>query len=81
MGFILLTSNTGEIRKVNIYRRFVKDFEATLEFWLHTQSIAPSHLFKRRDSLGRVFYQVCSPFIHRVGTAPDSVLEFQGDVI
>ncbi|GAJ41664.1 hypothetical protein GCA01S_084_00070 [Parageobacillus caldoxylosilyticus NBRC 107762] len=72
-GFILLTSNTGE---VDIYRRFVKDFEATLEFWLDTQSIAPSHLFNRRDSLGGVFYQVCSPFIHRAGVDPDSVLDF-----
>jgi hypothetical protein len=80
-GYILLSTNQGKIRRINIYRRFVKDFESTLAFWLDTQSIAPSHLFKRRDSLGAVYYQVCSPFIQRVGMFPETKLVFLNDVI
>jgi hypothetical protein len=80
-GFIYLVSNTGAIRRVNIYRRFVKDFESTLEFWLDTQSIAPSHLFRRLDSIGGVYYQIVAPFIQRVGMIPDTLLAFQNDVI
>lgn len=80
-GFILGTTNDGRIRRINIYRRSTKDFEATLEFWIDTQAIATPHLLKRRDSLGGVFYLICSPFIHRVGLKPDSVLEFKDNVI
>ncbi|WP_170885604.1 hypothetical protein [Bacillus alkalicellulosilyticus] len=76
-----MITNSGEIRRVNIYRRFVKDFDSTLGFWLDAQSIAPSHLFRRLDSNGGVFYQVVAPFIHRVGMLPEKLLQFQNDVI
>lgn len=80
-GFILLSSNDGRIRKVKIYRRFVKHFQKTMAFWLDTQAIAPSHFFKRRDSIGKIFYLVASPFILRVGMEPEKVLKFEGDLI
>lgn len=80
-GSIHLTTNTGEIRKVNIYRRNVNHFETTLDFLVDTQNIAPSHLYKRRDSMGGVFYLICSPFIHRVGMNPTETLKFEKNII
>jgi hypothetical protein len=66
-GSILLSTNNGGIRRINIYRRSIGDFQTTLEFWIDTQLISPSHLFKRRDSRGSIFYLVASPFIIRIG--------------
>lgn len=80
-GEIYARTYFGSIRKIKVYRRFVKDFTAKLTLWIDSQIIAPSHLYKMVDSVGVVYYQICSPFIQRIGAYPNSQLTFLYDKI
>lgn len=80
-GNILLRTNSGINRRVNIYRRTTKKFGSKLELYVDARCIAPSHIFKYRDTKEFVYYYICSPFILRLGANIESVFKLEENII
>lgn len=80
-GSIHLMDNYRRIRRINIYRRNVKGLGANLKLQINAEVIAPSPLYKRRGSNGRVFYLIVVPFNLRVGSLPNEYIKFENNKI
>jgi hypothetical protein len=63
-----------------VYRASTKDRTATLEYLVDSSCLAPQHTW-RHDSPQGVWYEVCSPFTHRVGLIPSQKLPITGPEI
>lgn len=66
---------------MEVYREDVANRSATLEFWVPVEFIAPHHVIKHMPPNDIVYYEVCTPFIHRVQVEKGERLDFSGDRI
>jgi hypothetical protein len=67
---------TGFVLPLHVYRESTKNRTATLAFMVDSTSLASQHLLRHESSNGAVFYEVCKPFIHRVGLPVHHNLRF-----
>jgi hypothetical protein len=55
------------ILELKVYRESTKNRKATIEFLVDSSLLAPKHLWKHYPNDNAVFYEVCMPFIFRIG--------------
>lgn len=66
----------NDILCLKIYRESTLNRTAALSFHVDAEHLAPQHILKHAPEGQPVYYQVCCPFIYRVGLEPDRVLAF-----
>lgn len=69
-----------EILPLKVYRGSTADRTATLTFDIDSACLAPQHLLFHTGDLPR-WYEVSSPFTHRIGVVPGHTLKFSSQVI
>ncbi len=63
---------------MEVYREQVINRCATLEFWVPVEFIAPHHVIKHTPPNNIVYYEISTPFIHRVQIEKGASLKFSG---
>jgi hypothetical protein len=71
----------GFILPLRVYRESTKNRTATLSFMVDTTALATQHVLRHESSTMTVFYEVCSPFIQRLGLPIGGALRFIGSDI
>lgn len=71
-----------QVVPIKVYRENTENRTATLMQLIDTTIILNNHIWMHtHDIRGTVYYEICSPFIYRVGLNPDSLLPFNGEQI
>lgn len=82
---ILAPSYNEKIRngvlELAVYREDTNNRKAAIEFLVDSSLLAPKHLWKHYPNDKVVFYEVCMPFIFRIGASPGKTLSFKNNVI
>lgn len=76
-----LSRNTSEnirngVLQLEVYRESTKNRKATIKFLVDSTILSPKHLWKHFPLNQPVFYEVCMPFIFRIGGEVDKLLNF-----
>lgn len=66
----------NDILKLEIYRQSTYDRSATLKFSVDASTLAPSHVIQHFPNGEAVYYEICNPYIYRIGVLPNEVLYF-----
>lgn len=69
------------ILEIEVYRENTNNRKATIKFLVDSTIISPKHLWKHFPKNQAVFYEVCMPFIFRIGGEPDKLLTFKNSQI
>jgi len=59
-----------------VYRASTADRTATLAFDVDTTLLAPQHILRHEPSNDFVWYEIATPFVHRIGITAGSTLKF-----
>ena len=71
-----------EVVEITVYRESTENRTATLQQLIDTTIIPNNHIWMHtHDTNGTIYYELCSPFIYRIGLQPDTILPFQGKQI
>ena len=71
----------GNLLALDVYRESTTNRTATLPLWVDVAALAPQHVWRHAVPGTPVFYEIASPFIHRVGMPAGQQLHFEGDHI
>ena len=66
----------SDILELEIYRQSTYDRRSSLEFLVDASILAPNFLLIHSPRENAVYYEVCNPFIYRVGVLPKEALYF-----
>jgi len=78
----LVVDVTKEIVPINVYRDNANNRTATLKQLIDTTIILNNHIWMHtHDDNGTIYYELCSPFIYRVGLEPKTTLPFVNETI
>lgn len=66
----------GLILILPVYRASTADRTATLAFDIDTTLLAPQHVLRHEPPNDFVWYEIATPFVHRIRIKPDSTLKF-----
>ncbi len=69
------------ILNIKVYRESTYNRNATLKFLISTTILSPKHLWKHLPKDGFAFYEICMPFIFRVGVKPNCSIDIDKLVI
>lgn len=69
----LRTDHSNRILTLDITQKDASKLQCQLSYHIEASAIAPNHLFRHTDDRGFVWYQICSPFIYRIGVTPPGV--------
>jgi hypothetical protein len=70
------TKYRAELLTLPVYASSPEKREATIAVTVDAVALAPQHLYRHEPPATAVYYEICTPFIHRVGTKPGAVIEF-----
>lgn len=71
----------GSILEIQVYRESTKNRTSTLCFSVDATILSPKHLWKHLPENQFAFYEVCMPFIYRIGAKPNTFLSFSNLII
>jgi hypothetical protein len=78
----LVLDITNEIIPINVYRENTSNRTATLKQLIDATIIPNNHIWRHiHDHNGTIYYEICSPFIYRIGLQPGTTLPFQDERI
>lgn len=78
----LMLDITNKIIKIKVYRENTVNRTGTLKQLIDTTLLMNNHIWMHtHDQLDYVYYEICSPFIYRVGLQPETVLLFEEETI
>ena len=69
------------ILNLKIYRESTYNRTATIEFLINATLLSPKHLWKHLPKDEFVFYEICMPFIYRIGMKPNSTINLDSIII
>ncbi|GET25993.1 hypothetical protein [Prolixibacter sp. NT017] len=69
------------VLELKVYRENTLNRKASIKFLVDSSVIAPKHLWKHAPNNQPVFYEICMPFIYRIGGESELTLGFKKDVI
>lgn len=69
------------ILELKVYRESTKNRKATLGFFVDCSIIAPKHLWKHYPTSQVVYYEICMPFIYRIGGLAGESFSFKNSTI
>lgn len=72
------TTYKDSIFTAEVYRSTTTDRNKHLSFYVPVDAIDIKHLYAHEQG-GRVFYEVCFPYIHRIKMSPNTALHFDSD--
>lgn len=64
------TDHTNRVLTLYITKKDIRKLRCQLAYQIEASAIAPNHLYRHTNHLGAVWYQICSPFIYRIGVQP-----------
>ncbi len=64
----------NDILRLEVYREDTSNRTATIELFVNSEDLASQHLLFHQPHLAAHFYEICKPFIYRVGLDPGHVL-------
>lgn len=71
-----------EVLPIKVYRDNTTNRSATLRQLIDTTLILNNHIWMHtHDTNGTIYYEICNPFIYRVGLEPGTLLPFAGEQI
>ncbi|WP_434300239.1 hypothetical protein [Corallococcus exiguus] len=71
----------NQILTLEVYRQSTQERQFTLPLAVEAAAVSPAHLFFHKPATGIPFYEVCHPFIFRVGVQAGERIPFaQGEV-
>lgn len=78
----LLVDVSLEVVPITVYRENTENRTAILKQLIDSSIILNNHIWMHtHDSSATTYYEICSPFIYRVGLEPNSQLPFVGEQI
>jgi hypothetical protein len=78
----LMVDVSGEVVPITVYREDTANRTATLIQLIDSSIVLNNHIWMHtHDTNGSVYYEICSPFIYRVGIEPNTLLPFSGPQI
>jgi hypothetical protein len=78
----LVIDVSQEIIPINVYRDNTSNRTATLKQLIDTTIILNNHIWMHtHDDNGSTYYELCSPFVYRVGLEPNTTLPFTEETI
>lgn len=69
------------ILNLKVYRESTYNRTATIEFLINATLLSPKHLWKHLPKDEFVFYEICMPFIYRIGMKPNSTINLDSMII
>lgn len=69
------------ILNLKVYRESTYNRTATIDFWINATLLSPKHLWKHLPKDQFVFYEICMPFIYRIGVTPNSEIQLNDNMI
>jgi hypothetical protein len=75
------TRFAGQILGLKVYRESTSGRTDSLEFIIDVTSLAPQHLWRHAPANDHVWYEVCNPFVQRIGLVPGNKLPIKGHQI
>lgn len=66
-----------KILKLVVYRENTLSRTGTLSFFVDSTKLASQHIWKHIPTDGPVYYQICNPFIYRIGLHPNGHINFE----
>lgn len=69
------------ILEIEVYRENTMNRKSTIELLVDSTIIAPKHLWKHFPKNQAVFYEVCMPFIYRIGGKKGEMLTFSNSIL
>lgn len=74
-----LDQNIAEIADeiVEVYRESTTNRTETIRCWAKADQLAPQHVYRHNPEFGPIYYEVVSPFIHRVVVEPGTTVAIQ----
>lgn len=70
-----------KILNIKVYRESTYNRSATLEFFINATILAPKHLWKHLPKDNFAFYEICMPFIYRIGMQPFCPVKLDSPII
>lgn len=70
-----------DILELEVYRESTFSRTETIRLSINSVLLASQHILKHSPSIGGVYYQICNPFIYRVGLLPGRTLRFINDEV
>lgn len=67
-----------KLLELKVYRESTTGRTDSLAFNIDVTALAPQHLLRHAPKNDQVWYEVCAPFVQRVGLQPGSTLRFTG---
>lgn len=67
---------SDSILELPVYRESTTNRTATIELLVDSTCLAPQPLWRHSLPGEPVYYEICCPFIHRIGLPPDQLLHF-----
>lgn len=69
------------ILQLQVYRGNTYDRKATIEFIINATLLSPRHLWKHLPKDQFAFYEICMPFVYRIGVNPDCSINIKNKII
>ena len=69
------------ILNLKVYRENTCNRTATIEFFVNATLLSPKHLWKHLPKDEFVYYEICMPFIYRIGIKPNSTIALDRMII
>ncbi len=74
LGKIMLkTDRSNRVLTINITQKDTSKLNCQLSYQIEASAISNNHLFRHTNDNGTVWYQICSPFIYRIGVTPPGI--------
>lgn len=70
-----------QILVLPVYRASTKNRTETLEFDIESSLLAPQHVLRHSPLFDDVWYEIATPFVHRIGIEPSGTLKFSSNRI
>lgn len=62
---------------LDVYRESTKNRTETIRCWVRSDQLSPQHMYRHTSVDGLVYYEVVSPFTHRIGVEPETNISIQ----
>lgn len=70
-----------KILELKVYRESTVNRIGTLEFFIDSTILSPRHLWKHLPQNQLCYYEICMPYIYRIGVKPGEFIKFGNGVI
>jgi hypothetical protein len=71
----------GKILEIEVYRESTRNRDSSIEFWVNSTNIYSPNVWLHKSNDSYLYYEICNPFIYRVGVQPNEEINFRNNII